>query len=358
MGRVCTLDDLIEKNDWRGLNAELAKKPLKDFDALTYFAQGVLWAFGPLSVRNLEGAVVSMERACQLEPGRPRYFNALSECYLVAGRPKQALKTAAGVVSRSGASDPLGYLNVGRAVLALGDFSKAAECFNSALALLSVKDEILKGKLEGLLYHADKMWWEPRSGKRLSLVRFGEEHAGFLAACRQNPEFQAHYNLFQDTSSKSVAADIALTKRSPVENFRIDWVVERSGKPIGVAGLVDLDFFNRRAEIQMGLPNERGYGESLEAALLVLEFAFSVMKLKKLTSYVYSDNPGGQGHTMRLGFKQEGFLRSHVYDKEASRWLDLYVNGHLAEEFFCDKKYMYLCNRFLGRDPRVPGRAG
>lgn len=77
-----------------------------------------------------------------------------------------------------------------------------------------------------------------------------------------------------------------------------------SAKPVGVASLADVQVGHRRAEFLLGIPHESEQlnGVGLEAALLILDFAFNRVGLNKLTSLVYLDNLAAQKTPLAWAF--------------------------------------------------------
>lgn len=110
-------------------------------------------------------------------------------------------------------------------------------------------------------------------------------------------------------------------------------VLRDSGEIIGEVGLYDIDWLARRAETGSWLyrPEYRGGGYGTEAKLLLLEYAFEVLGLNMLWSWVKELNPRSQaalrkqgyrdaGVTHWSGFGPEGFEHARMFDLLASEW--------------------------------------
>jgi len=344
---------LIEKN-WGEIQSYLSKIPKNNFQAQDYLAKGMVLAYGPKNNRNLEQAIFMIEKACLLSPKEASFLNTLSELLLQIEQPLKALQVATRARQ----------INLKAPMLAVSAGRAAWACHNRGLAYKHFQDalhSIPKEKLESELHLQIKLicfksapfWWTPLHGKSLSLVRFEDKHKNFLIKTRKNSEFQHHYNLFKEDSVAAIEHEMKLTEHSPVDSKKVEWVIEKDSIPIGIAGLVNLDLKNSRAEIQVGFPNQKYFGSALEACLLILEFSFTTLGLNKVISYVYSDNPNGQRNTLHLGFKQEGLLESHIFDPTTKNYLDLYVNGCLLKRFFSDHYTTKLSTRLLGRTPSL-----
>lgn len=316
------------------------------------FAKGFVMAFGPEAQRNLNEAIRYLEMAQKISPNNIQYLNTLSEAYLQAKRPAMALGVA--MQSSKLASDEFtSFIALGRAAWFCSEQELALQAFSHAYRSVPAHLAQLKERLEILTFSVASFWNEPCRGKRVALIRLNTQHRGFLAACRNNAGFLHHYHLFQSSSAEEIDRDMLKAAKPPIETRQIAWVVEKDGSPIGLAELVDINLNNSRAEIIVGFPDEQSFGISLEATLLVIEFAFSKVGIRKLVSYVYGDNPKAQKNTLHLGFQAEGLLREHVVDAASGESLDLHVNGCLASDFFRNKIIMKLANRLLGRTPGV-----
>jgi RimJ/RimL family protein N-acetyltransferase len=104
-----------------------------------------------------------------------------------------------------------------------------------------------------------------------------------------------------------------------------------SGLFIGSTGL-DLDLAHGRAEIGYWIGKEywsRGY--ATEASMRLLEFAFTELKLHKVTAHHFERNTVS-GHILeKMGMIKEGLLRSHI--RNAGEWEDIVEYGILEREY-------------------------
>lgn len=346
---------LLHTKDWNAVANFLDALPSAAWNGGDYFAKGMLLAFGPMPLRNLSEAITAIEHASLLEPENVRYLTILSELYLQTKRLPMAMRAA--TLARSLAQqDPMTGITLGRIAWACNEKHLAYHAFTQVSQQIPPDSAHLIDLLKTLMLPLEPFWQQPCIGKRVVLTRMTLKHRNFLVSCRSNRDFQHHYHLFQNSNPESIERDLKEAERSPFESKKISWVIESNGYPIGLASLVGIDFNNSRAEILIGIPHERAFGLALEATLLTMEFAFSVIRLSKLFSYVYSDNPKSQKNTMHLGFHQEGLLRSHVIDPHSKQSLDLFVNGCLSHEFFQNHKLMALAERLLGRIPQPPSQ--
>jgi len=82
-------------------------------------------------------------------------------------------------------------------------------------------------------------------------------------------------------------------------------------------GNIKLDYFDvrhKRAEIglMIGDQNAWGKGYATEAIVEVVRYGFAELELQKITAGCYESNVGSKKAFEKVGFQNEGFLRSHV----------------------------------------------
>jgi len=346
----------INTGNWGCIESYLSTLPHDQYDANTYLAKGLLLTYGPLEHRDLDQALESLESSYHLEPDGLHCLNTLSEILLQTKQYKKSLMFAQ-KARRANPKNAMAAVALGRAAWACRNKVLAYDSFQEALGLLPEDFSPVRQQVNKTVFKIAPFWWSSLKGKGVTLVRMGTQHRDFILKCRNNISFRSHYNLFHKTTPEDVQIDLKESERLPLENNKIEWVVEKNGVPIGLAALVDLDLDNSRAEILVGFPDDVPARNTVESALLVLEFAFSTLGLGKVYSYVYSDNPCGQRNNLHLGFEQEGFLKSHVKSPVSNMRLNLYVNGCLPEMFFNNDAVMKMARRLLGRIPQRKGGA-
>lgn len=198
-------------------------------------------------------------------------------------------------------------------------------------------------------------------GQRISLARAAPEYLEFIYTCYQNDAFMDLYRLAQNRAATKQDILHRLEDEQtklPQELKRIEWVILKHEQaqhvPIGLAALADHQGSHRRAEFLLGIPStlNRAGSLSLEASLLVLDFAFNQAGLHKVISFVYGYNAYAQKNTLHLGLKQEGFLAEHIHVN--NHFIDLYQNGLLRCDFQDNQKLSRLSRRLLKRDITQP----
>ncbi|MCZ2720783.1 GNAT family N-acetyltransferase [Marinomonas sp. 15G1-11] len=346
------IDQLILDEKWSDLSDFLS--PLRNTDTVAHilYAKSILTAYGKGEENNLREAISLLKTAQKIEPNSARYNTILSTMLLQSGEKDDAHLFALNAC-KVAYQDPTTHLALARSFLAQNKELKAYESFQQALSFVPDSQPEFKEDIKRNILKLSIIWDTPLIGKRLTLRRASDEDFDFLLAIRKNDTFRNQYNMFHGTSVKLIKDSLTKSQKKPIESGKVEWIIEKNSIPIGIASLVDINTLNSRAELLIGFPHERSGWVSLEATFLILEFAFQKLKLNKIYSYVYSDNTYSQKNTLHLGFTQEGILRSHVKRPGTSKYLDLIVNGYLANEFFQSQKISVLFRRVLGRKPSI-----
>ncbi len=116
-------------------------------------------------------------------------------------------------------------------------------------------------------------------------------------------------------------------------------VVTREGKPIGTVGLYEIDFTNRMAKINVliGEKDEWGRGYGSEAERLLIEFAFSSLKLLRITRLYCEQNIASKRVGEKNGFTEEGLLRGQFC--VAGEYVNIMRSSIFKNEFEVQKSY-------------------
>lgn len=91
---------------------------------------------------------------------------------------------------------------------------------------------------------------------------------------------------------------------------------KKSGDFIGIIQLTDIDWISGTAVwgFMIGDKSKRAKGYSVEAPMLLFNYAFNILNLKKVVSYNLEFNIASEKmHEKIGGFKKEGCLKKHVY---------------------------------------------
>lgn len=86
------------------------------------------------------------------------------------------------------------------------------------------------------------------------------------------------------------------------------------GKPAGVCGLQSINFIHGDAVVPIFVEGaSRGQGLAIAMSVSVIDLAFDMLRLHRLTTFFRDDNAATDAITKKTGFKEEGRLREAWY---------------------------------------------
>jgi RimJ/RimL family protein N-acetyltransferase len=132
----------------------------------------------------------------------------------------------------------------------------------------------------------------------------------------------------------TVADQAAWIASRPETEF--NFVIQlRSGEPVGMLSLVNVDLIHRRAEparLLIGEPGAvKGSPVAMEALKLLYELAFDYLGLHRIHGTVVAENRQMLKWHLYLGMKEEGCLRQHQFI--AGRYHDIVCIGMMESEY-------------------------
>ena len=122
--------------------------------------------------------------------------------------------------------------------------------------------------------------------------------------------------IFFDYPASKISTEQWLRKAAS-DNTRKDFIVclKSDDKPIGFAGLKNIDLVNQKTESYLGIGDKeywgKGYGYDVKKTLL--NYCFDHLRLNKVYSYHLADNLPMVKINLKLGGKQEALLREDVF---------------------------------------------
>ena len=108
---------------------------------------------------------------------------------------------------------------------------------------------------------------------------------------------------------------------------------KNTSTPVGLIFLTDIDRLNQNAEFGYYLGNEKyqGAGVSIEAELLLLNYAFNIQNMHKVYCESLEYNKKVLTIHAKFGFNKDGVKREHVYKN--GEWNNIIVMSILKQEF-------------------------
>lgn len=119
---------------------------------------------------------------------------------------------------------------------------------------------------------------------------------------------------------------------------RFDAVIEVDGLPVGIVGLLSIDYKNKKCEeyITIGRLDYKRKGIATKALQMICRYGFENLGLNKIVAYVEYGNPSLYLHT-KVGFQIEGFLKNDLLVD--SKYIDRFILGLTRDDFiFSDGK--------------------
>lgn len=336
----------IIQKEWKKIEYYLKTIPQKNYRSWEYLAEAFIKGYKYFNYEDLEN---NFNNAYTVGSNDINFLNIYSELLLIYNKQDKALVIATKAVSKD-QNNPIASIALAKAAQANGKYKLAFNSAKKAYKNLPAEQKKLKKQMDEIMIKLSPIWWEKLEGKRIVLSRILPKHQDFIFKLRNNEKFKSLYNIFLPTSKEEIQKDILFSNKPPIEIRKIEWIIEKDNNPIGIAGLSELDWHNKNAELQIGFPDNLNSKIALETAILILNFAFNKIFLEKLTTYVYSNNLYAQKSTLNLGFHQEGYLKSHIYDLTSKKRLDIFVNGLIAKDFFNNKKLQKLAFKLLGKN--------
>lgn len=105
------------------------------------------------------------------------------------------------------------------------------------------------------------------------------------------------------------------------------------GKHIGLMGLHNIKWRDRVADTgaMIGEKEFWGKGYGSEAKILLLEYAFNTLNLRKICSAAYAFNARSINYSLKCGYKEEGRQRGHIF--RAGEYHDKVLLAIFQEDF-------------------------
>ncbi len=156
-------------------------------------------------------------------------------------------------------------------------------------------------------------------GKRVSLRPLLRSDVPFLLRWINNPEV---YHYLSAYLPKMEADEEAwLDSLAKQKDTHIVLMILVEDVPIGTMGIHNINWKDRVATTgaMIGEKEYQGRGYGSEAKMILLNYAFNVLNLRKICSSVIEFNERSYRYNLKCGYTVEGRLREHVF-KEGRYW--------------------------------------
>lgn len=151
-----------------------------------------------------------------------------------------------------------------------------------------------------------------RKGPRVTLRLVTEADVPKMAEYINDPAVSENLTVYKPVSEISEREYIVKISRADSQDIIL--ALEVNGEFIGMMGIHGIDYRHGTATTGawMGRPFQgKGYG--VEAKMLLLEYAFNTLNLRKVCSNVFEFNLPSLKYSGKCGYKEEGRLRAHIF---------------------------------------------
>jgi RimJ/RimL family protein N-acetyltransferase len=127
---------------------------------------------------------------------------------------------------------------------------------------------------------------------------------------------------------------IKQSKEKRPKNYNFFLELKSEKKMIGCLSIVKIDYFSGVGETGSWVNKKywkKGY--MTEAKVVVNNFAFNKLKLRRLYSPVFTDNVASNATQQKMGYKLEGKMRKCVRSKATGKIHDENIYGLLKEDW-------------------------
>lgn len=129
-----------------------------------------------------------------------------------------------------------------------------------------------------------------------------------------------------------------LHARQPPDEIQLAVCLREDDRLIGMVGLGPVDWVNRTAETGswIGAVEYRGQGYGPEAKHLLLEYAFDVLQLHALNSWVWEPNTRSAAAVRRQGYRPAGRIKTPI--TKDGRYRDMLVFDLTRDEWLAARE--------------------
>jgi RimJ/RimL family protein N-acetyltransferase len=183
---------------------------------------------------------------------------------------------------------------------------------------------------------------------RCSLIVPGHAHIPLALRLQNEPESRQYLGRVMPIGEKQEAEWAERANTSANDAVFVIALKDKKRTPIGTMGLHRIDWVNRRATTgSVMLEDHCGKGFGSDAKMLLLNWAFNELGLRKIESRVLAFNGRSQAYSEKCGYKEVARLREHTLRRGAYHdevILEVYVEEwrKLWEKFeagtFCKKE--------------------
>ena len=168
--------------------------------------------------------------------------------------------------------------------------------------------------------------------KYIRLRAIEEDDLATLVKWKSNPEINRYFHEYRPLSLRNQRDWYEKQLHNSTELNLV--ATTHDDRLIGTAGLLNIDGRNRKAElarIMVGEQDNRELGIGAQILLLIFQYAFDHLNLRKLYGEVLSSNSTALSFYKGFGIVEEGLFKDHVYKNGA--YQDVVALAYLRDAY-------------------------
>jgi RimJ/RimL family protein N-acetyltransferase len=158
-------------------------------------------------------------------------------------------------------------------------------------------------------------------GKRLSMRPLTKEDIPLFLRWMNDPEVNQFLAAYLPVNEQDEHDWLEQLHKKKNEEIILGIVDVKTNKLIGSMGIHRINWKDRTATTGAVIGDKRywGKGYGTEAKMLLLNYAFNTLNLRKICSFAYSYNKRSVAYSKKCGYKVEGAQRQHIF-KNGRYW--------------------------------------
>ena len=154
-------------------------------------------------------------------------------------------------------------------------------------------------------------------GNMINLCSINVEHVDLYTKWSNDPDVRKYSRNMIPWNLEEVKKWHEQQKKGIKTDVMLEILHKKDNKPIGVAGLSHINWFNRNANLHLVLGEPEYWGQDIapEVSNLLIDYGFEELNLHKIYVGIYSPNKRSLRAAEKVGFKYEATLREQIYIK-------------------------------------------
>jgi diamine N-acetyltransferase len=149
----------------------------------------------------------------------------------------------------------------------------------------------------------------------------------FILKLRNDPE------VFQQLFSDPPLYDLHHREWLKNKPNDLDFIIENNGQKAGRIRIYNLDYRHQKCEYGIEISKEyRGKGVAKKASILLIDYVFSNLPIRKIYLHVFEDNTRAIKLYEELGFEIEGIFKNEFF--KSGEWKNVMRMALFGENWF------------------------